>query len=269
MSTMLASSLASLARHFVSIALRSAAPISARSPRLRASSTPHSSNASRTPATRNLSSASSILSAPPHRARSDWVAVGVLELAAREDQRTGEGIDLVMAHDHEHFERRAGISRLGRAQQQHGGGGTRRRRLFLRFVHVFLHSCDSEVSHTSGDSANGRVYPDSVHSALKEHVMTPVHQRRPAPESRGGTEGPARQVGMDRGAGRRVPDRRLHRAGQRGRRHRLGGDDHRHHDDHGRRRGNRGGLQRQGLGQVRGLDAARPALCRRRHHRPR
>ena len=67
---MLASSLASLARHFCSMPKRSAAAIRLRWPRLRASRTPHSSKASRTPATRNFSSPSAILSAPPQRARS-------------------------------------------------------------------------------------------------------------------------------------------------------------------------------------------------------
>ena len=68
-STMLASSLASLARHFSSIAKRSAAAMTARWPRLRASRMPHSSKASRTPAILNFSSPSPILSAPPQRAR--------------------------------------------------------------------------------------------------------------------------------------------------------------------------------------------------------
>ena len=45
------------------------------------------------------------------------VAIGLLELAAREDQRPGEGIDLMVPHDHEHFERRARIAWLGRSQQ--------------------------------------------------------------------------------------------------------------------------------------------------------
>ena len=67
---MLASSLASLARHFFSIAKRSAAAMTARWPRLRASRMPHSSKASRTPAIRNFNSPSPILSAPPQRARS-------------------------------------------------------------------------------------------------------------------------------------------------------------------------------------------------------
>ena len=64
---MLASFFTSLLRHFSSIAFRSAAAITARWPGLRASSTPHSSKASRMPATRNFNSSAEILSAAPQR----------------------------------------------------------------------------------------------------------------------------------------------------------------------------------------------------------
>ncbi len=67
------------------------------------------------------------------------IAVGILELATGKDQRAGEGVDLVMAHHHEHLESRAGVAGLRRAQQKHGRRRTRRRHFFLgRIVHPLI-----------------------------------------------------------------------------------------------------------------------------------
>ena len=70
------------------------------------------------------------------------IAVGVLELAAGEDQRAGEGIDRLVAHHHEDFEGRVGLAGHGGTQQQDSGRRTRHSRStrlwrgFLLFSHA-------------------------------------------------------------------------------------------------------------------------------------
>ena len=64
------------------------------------------------------------------------IAVGVLELAAGEDQRAGEGIDRLVAHHHEDFEGRVGLARHRGTQQQDSRRGTRNGRRFLLFSHA-------------------------------------------------------------------------------------------------------------------------------------
>ena len=81
------------------------------------------------------------------------IAVGLLQLAAGEHQRSRKGVDGVVADHHEDFERRAGVAGLGRAQQQDSGRRTGRRRFFLwrvghaRIVTYLMEACQPSGVH--------------------------------------------------------------------------------------------------------------------------
>ena len=103
------------------------------------------------------------------------------------------------------------------------------------------------LSHTCWNSANHRAYTPL---AVPQRKRTPCRQPTTPTQPRRRHPGAARQMGMDRRLRRLLPDRRLHRAGQRrhGDRHR--GVHRRLHDADRRRRRDRRRLQRQGLGPV-------------------
>ena len=190
-STMLASSLASLARHFSSIAFKvgggddgALAALARQQDAAFLEGLAHAGDPELQLAVADLVGTAAARAQP-------GIAVGVLQLAAGKHQRAGEGVDLVMAHHHEDFERRGHVAGLGRAHQQHGRRGTRlpvqrrlcsrarlargcrgarRRGFFLRFVHFSLHWWDFRVSHTCSDSAIGGVYSGPASSAEKENA---------------------------------------------------------------------------------------------------
>ncbi len=107
---MLASSLASLARQRASMPFRSAAAITGALAALARQQDAallerlaHAGDAELQFGVTRLFSVAAARAQPR-------IAVGVLELAAGEDQRAGEGIDLVMAHHHEDFEGRRSVA---------------------------------------------------------------------------------------------------------------------------------------------------------------
>ena len=149
---MLASSSASLVRQRSSMPLRSAAPITARWPGLRASRMPHSSNASRTPATRNLSSSAEILSAPPQRARRRGSPSASSSLPPGKTSAPEKASICVMAHHHEHFEQaRPRRPAWTGAPAGQSSPAADRRRLFLgSFGHATIVTYLMEQCHASG-----------------------------------------------------------------------------------------------------------------------
>jgi uncharacterized membrane protein HdeD (DUF308 family) len=174
---MLASSLASFLRQRSSMPLRSAAAITARSPRLRARRMPHSSKASRTPATRNFSSSAAILSAPPHRARKR------ASPSASSSLPPGK----TSAPEKESIAWWRTTMKTSRAELGSPGTEGRSSRTVVAGRGTGTFFCCSvmhRLSHSLSDTANGRVYPAERPFRREKETMS-VTSNSPVPNSLG------------------------------------------------------------------------------------
>ena len=264
-STMLASSLASLARQRSSIPLRSAAAISAALAALaRQQDAAFLERLAHAGDAELQFVVAAIFSAPPQRAAQPRIAVGVLELAAGKDQRAREGVDLVVAHHHEDFEGRAGVAgastgaAAGRSSPAAAAAVPSWACRSCRHCHYTDGSCAIPAGATAAGAASFR----TERRRPCRPLTIPGRTTWPRASGRCGRNGDGSWLRRD------LRDRRRDRARQRRHGDRVGGVHRRHHDADGRRRRDLRRLQRRGWGQFAALAAARRALCLRRLHLP-